>query len=359
MELKKQNVLLFTRTMKLGGTENVVLQICEILNPLVNNLVVCSCGGVNTEKLQLMGIKHYNIPDIEIKTPLNILKTVYQLNKIIYKENITVLHTHHRMAAFYTHLIPKHGIVIISTLHGIFFDKHILTRFAYSNTHIIACGNVVKKNFIEEFKFSPNEITVIHNAIRKDNSEIKTIPCLLQKENIFLVGYIGRLSKEKGVEVLVNVIEKVKLTNKKIQFIFVGNGPLEYNLKKKIAQLKIEDSVSFLGYRNDAQNIIKQLDLIILPSFTEGFPLTPIEAFANGKPIIATAVGGTTEIVQNGINGILIPPGDENALLNAINHLYENRELLQNMSLHAKQTFEEHFSFETFYNSIVNYYKNL
>ena len=68
MELNKKNVLFLTRTMKLGGTENVILQLCEILKPQVNKIVVCSCGGVNVEKLQKMGIKHYMIPDIEEKS---------------------------------------------------------------------------------------------------------------------------------------------------------------------------------------------------------------------------------------------------------------------------------------------------
>ena len=74
--LQNQNVLLFTRTMGLGGTENVVLQLCEILNPVVNKVVVCSCGGVNEKRLQTMGIKHYTIPDIEKKDLKTILPSI-------------------------------------------------------------------------------------------------------------------------------------------------------------------------------------------------------------------------------------------------------------------------------------------
>ena len=67
MDLGKQNILFFTRTMMLGGTENVVLQLCEVFKPKVNKIVVCSCGGVNVEKLTEMGIRHYQIPDISSK----------------------------------------------------------------------------------------------------------------------------------------------------------------------------------------------------------------------------------------------------------------------------------------------------
>ena len=67
MRLQDQNVLFFTRTMALGGTENVVLQLCEVFRPLVNRIVVCSSGGINEEKLKAMGIAHYTVPDIEQK----------------------------------------------------------------------------------------------------------------------------------------------------------------------------------------------------------------------------------------------------------------------------------------------------
>ena len=75
MDLSKQNILFFPRTMGLGGTENVVLQLCEIFKSLVNSIVVCSCGGVNVNKLKNMGIKHYLIPDIERKSPATIVCT--------------------------------------------------------------------------------------------------------------------------------------------------------------------------------------------------------------------------------------------------------------------------------------------
>ena len=90
MNLQEQNILFFTRTMKLGGTENVVLQLCEIFKPCVNKIVVCSCGGVNVEKLTAMGIKHIQINDIEEKSIPSILNTIKVLKKIVKEENITV-----------------------------------------------------------------------------------------------------------------------------------------------------------------------------------------------------------------------------------------------------------------------------
>lgn len=111
MELEKQKILFIVRTMGLGGTENVVLQLCEILSDKVNKIVVCSSGGVHEKKLQEMGIKHYMIPDIASKNPMDMLKSCRSIKNIIDKEQITIVHSHHRMAAFYAELVaPKSAV---------------------------------------------------------------------------------------------------------------------------------------------------------------------------------------------------------------------------------------------------------
>lgn len=360
MDLNKQNILFFTRTMMLGGTENVILQLCKILKPLVNRIVVCSCGGVNVEKLSDMDIKHYQIPDIENKKPSTLIRTVNIVNKVIKMEKITIIHTHHRMASFYIHLLKTNGAILVSTLHGVFNNKRILTRLAYKDIQIIACGNVVKENFIQQFGIKSEKITVIHNAILKDNSEMIEVDELrrtIQKE--IIIGYIGRLSKEKGVDILVESIPEILNKVKNILFVFVGDGLIKDDLERQIERLKLKDNTLFLGYRSDVQNLIKQVDIIVLPSLTEGLPLTPIEAFAQGKPVVATNAGGTVEIVKNGVNGILVPIGDSAALAEGIVKLCENDDLKNSMSKEAISTYEAEYSYEIFKNSIIKYYESL
>ncbi|BAB80203.1 hypothetical protein [Clostridium perfringens str. 13] len=142
-----KNILYFTRTMGMGGTENVVLQLCEIMKKN-NNVVVCSCGGINVEKLNNMGIKHYTIPDIEKKDPITIILTLRMILKVIREEKIDIVHTHHRMAAFYTRLLgKKRNIRYINTCHNTFDNKKMLTKFSYKRIELIACGEMVKKTW--------------------------------------------------------------------------------------------------------------------------------------------------------------------------------------------------------------------
>ena len=145
MELEKQNILFIVRTMGLGGTENVVLQLCEILLERVNKIVVCSSGGVHEQNLQAMGISHYLIPDVASKNPLDMLKTYQSIKSIIRKEQITIVHSHHRMAAFYAEIASPKGVIKVANAHNTFQDKKKLTQFAYRNTTIVAVGEMVKK----------------------------------------------------------------------------------------------------------------------------------------------------------------------------------------------------------------------
>ena len=121
--MKEENVLFIVRTMGLGGTENVVLQLCEILSEKVNKIVVCSSGGVHEKKLQEMGIKHYVIPDIASKNPMDMLKSCRSIKNVIDKEQISIVHSHHRMAAFYAELVAPRSVVKVANAHNKFTDK--------------------------------------------------------------------------------------------------------------------------------------------------------------------------------------------------------------------------------------------
>lgn len=308
MDLGKQNILFFTRTMMLGGTENVVLQLCEVFKPKVNKIVVCSCGGVNVEKLTEMGIKHYQIPDISSKK--DILKICRTVKQIVEKEQITVIHSHHRMAAFYTEILFGSSIIKIANAHNTFHDKKGLTKLAYRNTKLIAVGEMVKKNLVEYYGIPNEQVTVIHNAIKPFDGKISPIPLLTEyRENGYkIIGNVGRLSEQKGMEYFINAVPGVIEKFPKTKFVIVGDGEDKDKLVNMVKQMNLDEYITFLGYRSDIQNVMSQMDFIVLSSLWEGLPLTPIEAFSVGKTVVATAVDGTPEIVQNGINGILIKP---------------------------------------------------
>lgn len=359
-QLNKQNVLFFTRTMKMGGTENVILQLCEIIKPEVNKIVVCSCGGVNVDKLKKMGIKHIQIDDIEKKSLGTVFSTIKILKRVVKEENISIIHTHHRMAAFYVSLLRLYKrCIFINTSHNTFTNKKRLTHFAYKHGNLIACGEMVKKNLVEEFGLSDEQVTVIHNAVKPFKNRVTIDPLLkkLHDEGNFIVGNVGRLSKQKGMEYFIQAIPKVLSKHPNTKFVIAGSGEDEEKLRALSNHINVDDSLFFLGYRTDIQNLMAQFDLVVLSSLWEGLPLTPIEAFSVGKTIIATAVDGTVEIVKDGYNGFLIEPKDSNQISSRIAWCIENDMNL--LEENAKSTYDCEFSFDILADSYKTYYRSV
>lgn len=361
MKLKKQNVLLFARTMGQGGTERVVLQLCDILKPCVNKIVVCSNGGVNVKKLDNMGIEHYQIPDITRKNPLDIIQTIAILRKIIKKEKITLIHSHHRMAAFYSKILTTNHIIKIITAHNIFEDKIRLTRWAYKSTNIIAVGNEVKKNLTTIFKLNSNKIKVVYNAVKPFKKESEKLD-IFESNNLngkIIIGNIGRLSRQKGMEYFIRAAVEVHESFPDTFFLIVRAGEDELKLKGLTKVLGAEDFISFIGYQENVQNIMTQLNFVVLSSLWEGFPLTPIESFSVSKTVIGTNIAGTDEIIENYRNGLLVEPKDYISLAEKMKELINDTELIHTLEKQAFVDFQTKFSFEKYRKDIIDFYNTM
>ncbi len=362
MNLSKQNILFFPRTMGLGGTENVVLQLCEILKPLVKNIVVCSCGGENVKRLKALGIHHYMIPDIGSKSPIVMLKTAKILCKIVREKNITVIHTHHRMAAFYAAVLKLwKECVFINTSHNTFADKRVLTAFAYQHAHVIACGEMVKQNLTDVYRMPRDSVMVIRNAVQAfdGHSVVDETVQAWHDGGYFVVGNVGRLSEQKGMEYYLKAIPMIVKRHPETRFMVIGTGTDEEKLRILAEKLSIKPYVHFMGYRADVQNLMSQLDLVVLSSLWEGMPLTPLEAFSVKKTVVATAVDGTVEIIRDGKNGYLIPPRDPEAIAEKVIDLIEHPDRRHDMEENGYQTFLTEFSYDAFSQKVLDFYRSL
>lgn len=361
MNLKNQNILFIVRTMGLGGTENVVLQLCEILGKKVNKIIVCSSGGVHEEILKEMEIKHFIIPDIASKNPINMIKTYLKLKNVIKNEQITIIHSHHRMAALYAELVAPRSVFKVANAHNTFYNKKKLTHFAYKNTKIIAVGEMVKRNITDFFEIPEDQTCVIHNTVKPFNGDIKEIECLKNekaKGNV-LIGNVGRLSEQKGMCYFIEAAQEVLKRHPEARFFLVGDGELKEQLYQQVVLKGLQNKIIFLGYRSDVQNVVSQLDFVVLSSLWEGLPLTPIEAFSVGKTVIGTDVDGTPEIIRDGVDGYLVKPRNIEQLVKKINFLLENPEVRKKMEVQATKRYSENFSFEKFSLKYVAFYKGI
>lgn len=175
----------------------------------------------------------------------------------------------------------------------------------------------------------------VHYDIILDNSNIQ----YKNKKNVsrrINVTTIANFSEAKGYSFLVDVVAKISKITDLISFNFVGDGPLRPEIEKKVADLSINNLVSFHGYVSDVNDFYQKADIIIVPSKSEALGRTIIEAFFYGKPVIATRIGGIPELVQDNVNGFLVEYGDVNALSNSILKLSKDAILRENISLNAR-----------------------
>jgi glycosyltransferase involved in cell wall biosynthesis len=358
--LKEQNVLMILRSPQHGGTEKVVTQICRTLLPYVRTITICGADGFDLDEIKGLPIKFYKIPDIENKSVKTIFQVVRILIRVMRENHITIIHTHHRMAAIYALALSKmFKVTLINTAHGVFSDKKRITRFVYLHFNLIACGETVANNLSSYFGINKKKITVIRNSIESGNLINQDAIDLNRSNDERYICYVGRLSPEKGVKYLIQAMTTVYQQVSTAKLIIVGDGPEKLQLELLSKKLGLQDVITFFGYQAKPFRIISACDVLCLSSLTEGLPLTPLEAFFAGKPVVATNVGGTPEIVSDGVNGFLVKPKETKDLAVQLIKILTRDELRKKMGHTAKLTFEQRFSPDKFEKSLVDFYNSV
>jgi glycosyltransferase involved in cell wall biosynthesis len=197
-----------------------------------------------------------------------------------------------------------------------------------------------------------NRITVIPNAARLTAERARNPDSRKQLESLcrhlgkrIVVG-AGRLSPEKGVSVLIEAAKLVLEGDSQARFVVFGEGTQRPVLERLIANAGLIGRFALPGFRGDLDQLLPSADLFVLPSFTEGMPNVLLEAGAAGVPVVATAVGGTPEVVADGKTGCLVPPGDPERLARRILDLLGDETLRQKMGKAGREHVRAHFTFE-------------
>jgi glycosyltransferase involved in cell wall biosynthesis len=158
-----------------------------------------------------------------------------------------------------------------------------------------------------------------------------------------LVGFVGRLSHEKGPEIFVQIASMIHKKCDKYHFVLIGDGPLRRKLKDDIDNMGLNDHVHMAGLQIDMPQVYSSLDLVVSTSYSEAMPLAMIEAMAAGLPVIATNVGGVIDIVEIGRTGLLNGVGDLNGMANNIVTLMSDESARIEMGKAARKRAEANF----------------
>jgi glycosyltransferase involved in cell wall biosynthesis len=346
-----QKILLYTDTPLVGGAEKHIHQLAKtLLNDGFLAKVVCS----KYKKLDLWceNLKKDGIPVIRLNVnhkhdPRHLL----QLKNILKAENPDILHLHlwnpgACRYAFWT-TSPSQLPKIIATEHDPFplsGIKKRLKKQALAKTHqTITVSNNNQEQIISWYPELKNSTTVIHNGIdleqfekalihftHQEKHKIKT-QLFQANDNDFIITTVATLHPRKGLIYLIEAYKEVQETNPQTKLVLIGEGPQKKDLEKKVKKLGLEDKVVFLNHQESIPKLLKSSDLFVLPSIKEAFGLVLLEAMAAQIPIIASAVGGIPEIIENNKNGILVEPANPKMLAEKILFLIKNAPIRQKM----------------------------
>lgn len=300
------------------------------------------------------------------------LSVLKRLIKFIQEGQYDILHTHGpRANLFASFIIGKLNTVWVTTIHSdptLDFVKSGLKGFVFTRLNLFAIKKIhhffaVSSRFKENLMtlgIPANKITTIYNGIEfteEKASRAFTRQDLDVKDEDFVMAMVARLHPIKGHEIVFEALKK--LDNPNIKLLLVGNGPIEAELKKKVTELHLEHQVRFLGFRQDVDEIYAVSDIAMLASYSESFPLALLEAANQHIPLITTDVGGVQNLVTSPDFGWIVPIRDVDAMKDAINEAYHNREGLKEMGDKLYTYASSHFSLDNLYHEVTMAYQHL
>lgn len=174
-----------------------------------------------------------------------------------------------------------------------------------------------------------------------------------------VIGVVARLHPVKGHEIFLEAVKIISGEFPAARFFVIGCGTHRPVLENLTARLMLQDRVVFTGFRQDVADVMAALDMLVVPSLSEGFGLTAVEAMAMGKPVLATRVGGLPEIINDGENGFLVPPGDPGALAERLLFLLMQPKEAARLARAGRNTVEEKFSAELMAAKTAQLYQEL
>ena len=361
-------VLHLMQGLEVGGLEYMVVSLLKGLNSTRYQRFIC-CYDTSGELAKSL---NGDIGIHLLKRRQGIDYTYpFKLAALLKRESIQILHLHNSTALFYGVIAGKIARVpiVVYTEHARDVFPNIKVRISDKllslfTDKVIVVSDYLKKNLIEYEWFNPSKIMTIYNGvdetkfkIESNTGEIRDRLGLSAASKI--IGIVARLDPIKNHKSAIKAIRLIVERFSNAVLLIVGDGPLRGELEHFVRQCKLEKHVVFLGTRTDVHQLLSIMDIFILCSTSEGMPVTLLEAMAAGRPIVATDVGGVSEVIEHGKNGLLIEPNSHELLADAILDLLTNKEKAQRMGLSARNKFESNFTLSAMIKKYEDVYASL
>lgn len=370
----EERILIVITKSNWGGAQRHVFDLATKLQQKGKHVAVALGGsGALLSKLNQENIKTYSISsldrDISIFKELN---TIFSLFKIIKKEKPTIIHSHSPKAGGLSSLLGRILSVpkIVYTVHGwafyedrSFLQKTLIKIFSFFTVILSHKTVVLSKKELPFWPFTKNKFEIVPVAIdnvsflSKEEAREKIGYIVGKKldENIKIIGTIAELHKNKSLDTAIKAVKKIP----EAIFIIIGDGEEKDYLLKIIEQNDLTERVYLAGFIENASNYLKAFDVFTLTSIKEGLPYVILEAGLAGLPVIATKVGGIPEIIEDGVDGILISPRSVEEVQKSLILLGESSVMRKELGRKLQEKIEKDFKLETMIEKTEAVYKKI
>lgn len=292
---------------------------------------------------------------------------IRSLLQLCRKLRVEVWHAHdYKSDALGLLLSRLHPMRLVTTVHGWTHETR-RTRLYYRvdnwciprYRHVIAVSPKLRDHCLK-LGVKPHRLSYIPNAIDPDEYLRQSTPQAIRydlgvRADRLVIGVVGRLSKEKGVDRALKLVARLRDQHPLVELHLVGDGPERDRLEHLAAAMNIADRTCFWGWQESARRFYEMMDLVLLPSHTEGLPNTVLEAMAMGLPVAATDVGGVRDLLDDGACGVILPQL-ETIWPTLIEPLLSDAALRATLGQRSRWRIEEHFSFDTRMQRIAQVY---
>lgn len=381
------NVLLVNHTGSKGGAEISMLELVSGLPGDVSATVACPDGPLAVA-VRALGVPVYRITEISatlrmhpVRTPLAVAgmgRVALQVARSARRLDADLIHANSIRAGIVATLASRiTGVPAVVHVRDSFPPGRVTDRLRQligkRARMIIANSRSTAAAFASEE--SSAEVRVIHSPVDLARFQPEGIDRARARERLGLdsadraLGVIGYIAELKGQETAVDALALVRQRHPEAKLLVVGepkfarqatrydnSGYLE-RVRSKVRELGLGAAVEFTGERDDIPEILRSLDVVLVPSFEEGMGRIAAEAMAMGTPVAATRVGGLAEIIEDGRTGLLVPPRDARGLAEAVNRLLESPELRQRLSDEGRKA-ASRFSLERHVEGVVSAYRD-
>ena len=352
-----------------GGSERYVSVLSNALVEQGHQVAVICSGGPMAKHLDKKVIVESVGPiiDTPIDTPIQETnRLVSAIERVSKKHKIDLVHSNSLMDLKAASLVKKtSGIPVVHTAHSAEQTSinSLGAQFVGKADKVIAVSIFIKTYLRKTGLFS-RLVNLIYHGVDTDKfrereleSNLKTSLGIKSTERVIMC--VARLEPIKGINHIIEAIPKMLERGNNIRVVFVGEGSHKNEYKKLAKDLGVEKKVLFFGVTNKVEELLSIADVFCLSSNNEALSFAILEAMAEGKPVVATKVGGIPEVVVDKVTGLLISPGNTQDLANAINKLLEDKPLARKLSKNAKVRINENFRFDRMIGETVDTYEEV